>query len=846
MSINIPDSVTFIDSNVFSNCQMLLNINIPNSVTVLNYGLFNSCSSLTSVTFNQNIVRIESSSFGDSGIQNITIPNSTTFIANGAFANCISLTSFTIGTGLSVLNLEILLSATILTNIIIPNNVTSIADSAFNSCDSLTRVIFLGTTIPSIAENNFESNTNDTAYCLSGVDTTTLTMFTNIETVHLTDSDTVTIDSINYLLDSATNTASVVGYNTPPTSFSVPTTIYLLNSSGIFSAYNVTSISFNAFANCSSLTNVTINQNIVSIGSNAFANSGIRDIIIPNSTTYIDNLAFARCSSLTSFTIGTGLTNLNTSMLLNATSLTSIIIPDNVTSIGTGVFQGCANMTSVTIGTGVTNIGDNAFYFCNSLLHITIPDSVTSIGNGTFINCESMTSITIGVGVVTIGQFTFGQCIALTNIVIPDSVTNIGNSSFAVCTSLTSVLIGSGLKNIDTYMFFMCNILQTITIPDTVTNIGDSAFQGCSNMTTVTIGTGVTIIDDNAFSECTSLTSVSFLGSTIPVIGSNNFNTNTNDTVYVLPGVHTTSLSMFTYIVELTLIIDSLSYLLDYNTNTVIVDNCVNTPNNWICSIPYSITPYNNIEFIVISIGDNAFNGLTNLLSITIPNGVNSIGNGVFQNCSNMTTSIIGTGIITIDNNAFTGCNNLTSVTFSGTTIPTIGTNNFDTNVNDTAYCVSGVTNASTLTSYFRYIQVPISQVKYLVDFSGGYSSVVGYDGSSNSLTSIFIPSSVTLSGSNINYMVRRIETNAFNGCNLMETSSIASSVTSIGDNAFSECLSLTSVSFKGKNIPTIGTNNFTILGDTAYCVVGVTNAETLTAFFTNISIPSVVGVSFF
>ena len=68
-SYAIPNSVTEIGHNAFSNCSSLTSVSIPNSVTEIGYGAFSYCSSLTSVT----------------------IPNSVTVIGYSAFMNCSSL-----------------------------------------------------------------------------------------------------------------------------------------------------------------------------------------------------------------------------------------------------------------------------------------------------------------------------------------------------------------------------------------------------------------------------------------------------------------------------------------------------------------------------------------------------------------------------------------------------------------------------------------------------------------------------------------------------------------------------------------------------------------------------------
>jgi len=68
----------------------------------------------------------------------------------------------------------------------------------------------------------------------------------------------------------------------------------------------------------------------------------------------------------------------------------------------------------------------------------------------------------------------------------------------------------------------------------------------------------------------------------------------------------------------------------------------------------------------VISIGLCAFYGCSNLISITIPEGVTSIGSMAFAFCSGLTSLTIPDSVINIDMGAFGYCSNLTSITILG------------------------------------------------------------------------------------------------------------------------------------------------------------------------------------
>ena len=64
----------------------------------------------------------------------------------------------------------------------------------------------------------------------------------------------------------------------------------------------------------------------------------------------------------------------------------------------------------------------------------------------------------------------------------------------------------------------------------------------------------------------------------------------------------------------------------------------------------------------VTSIGDEAFNGISSLKSVQIPNSVTTIGNSAFENCSSLETLSLGENITKYGEKAFAGCPALTSI----------------------------------------------------------------------------------------------------------------------------------------------------------------------------------------
>ena len=65
----------------------------------------------------------------------------------------------------------------------------------------------------------------------------------------------------------------------------------------------------------------------------------------------------------------------------------------------------------------------------------------------------------------------------------------------------------------------------------------------------------------------------------------------------------------------------------------------------------------------VISIGEEAFRGCSELTSVTIPEGVTYIGWYAFYGCSELTSITIPEGVRWIGNEVFRGCSELTSIT---------------------------------------------------------------------------------------------------------------------------------------------------------------------------------------
>ena len=85
----IPDGVTSIGNQAFSDCGRISSIIIPNSVTTINSYAFCNCSMLNSVTIGNKVTDIGYRAFeGCCNLVSVTIPNSVTNIGSEAFEKC--------------------------------------------------------------------------------------------------------------------------------------------------------------------------------------------------------------------------------------------------------------------------------------------------------------------------------------------------------------------------------------------------------------------------------------------------------------------------------------------------------------------------------------------------------------------------------------------------------------------------------------------------------------------------------------------------------------------------------------------------------------------------------------
>jgi hypothetical protein len=464
-------------------------------------------------------------------------------------------------------------------------------------------------------------------------------------------------------------------------------------------------------------------------------------LVLPQTFVSLDGLYTYTINPINPNTVT--LTKCPTKTSIKDVSITNTVTDTNnviytVTSIRYSVFDGCRELTSLILPNTLTSIGINAFKSCEKLQSLILPNTVSSM---------------------SIENDAFNGCIALQSLILPNTVTSIGSAAFTSCNMLESLILPNSVESIGKNAFFGCNALRSLTLPQNLTSIEEQTFYNCFLLESLTLPTNLKTIGNNAFANCKVLLSIK------------------------LP--------------------DSVESIGDYAFNNCIKLESLTLPTN-LNTIGNNAFASNHLKSIILPdslmiIGDNVFKNCFALESLTLPKNLTSIGDFAFENCSALTDLILPDSLITIGTKAFYACNSLESVNipYNLTTIyiPNILDVITIKGIGDYAFTKQYNTLHKTIgyysKTYGKYI-IPdpdTTGLEFIDDkityiFSNGYATLTGCD-IKNSIISVKIPSTITITETNIDYTVRSIGDYAFSDCIALTSLILPDSVESIGENSF-------------------------------------------------------------
>ncbi len=760
----ISYSVTAIGPYAFYLCTGLTGtLNIRSAVNSIGVCAFTGCSFTGELIIPDNVTTIGSSAFSSNGITMLNVGNGVENIGSSAFSGCQNLAELTIGEG-----------------------VTYISGNAFWNCPQLTTVHF---------------NAINCTEMANWVDTYDEDDWENVHPVFSS--------SYNWVVPN--------------------------------------------------ITTVTIGENVQIIPGFAFKDCSniIGELTIPNSVTIIGGAPFYNCTGLTSLTLGSSLNSIYSWAFRNCSGVSSITILDNTpAALYSDAFLGINNGIPIYVPCGKASVyASSSFWdwrqFTNyqeqnmSSLSVTSNDEylgtteitqqatcsddaiVTAISNaGAFLNWtengevvstdnpysfeltsdRNLVANFVMVEVVE-GDFKYTLDLATGEASVKANNTSVTTSSFATSINYqgTDYLVTSIAKS----GFSDCTNITEMIIPNSIVTIGSGAFARC-RFTKVIIPSSVTTIGQQVFFNCIALKEVRFEdGDELITLGNNKYSDGIGGGLF-----------------------ENCPVEIAYIGRNIAVSNYHDSYNRPWTNAPFSRWWYNDyapLSEVIIGNGVtklcdyffNKCNAVASIVSCVQHPGAMNLGTEVFNQVPKSTCVLYVPENSTEEYQNTAQWSDFTNIqemqmgiiTFADANVKDICVNRWDTNgdgeINYTeaeAATVLGnaFKNNSTITT-FNELQY-FTRLTAIDDAFSGCSC----------LTSIVIPSSVTTIGNSAFYncislvqimvdtgnsvfdsrdncnAIIRTSTNALvKGCN---STIIPNSVTSIRENAFYNCIGLTSI----------------------------------------------------
>lgn len=524
------------------------------------------------------------------------------------------------------------------------------------------------------------------------------------------------------------------------------------------------------------------------------------------------------------------------SAFYNQPKLAKVTISSTVTEIPICLFKGCSVLSNVFIHGRLTKIPAYSFDGCN-LSTLNLSNSIEEIGDYAFRNNTALTTVSLGGNIKTIGGFAFYKT-SVSSINIPNNVTIIGESCFAENTKLEKVTIGTGCKELPTNVFSGCSALASVVLNDGLKTISDAAFANCKSLGSIsipgtvgTIGTTQTSGNDKLpFYNCTSLKSVKFEDGTLPLTlgvcyrdgydelqGCGLFYSCPLEEVYIGRNISYKKVG-YAY-----------GYSRDFSESPIRYGYSAfyNQPKLAKVTISSTVTEipaylfYKNASLTLTSlpkvkkigasafqdcsklttlnlghelqvVGNDAFNGCSNVTKLTFPDATTTIGARAFQNCSSVTEVTVGKELKTIGASAFLNCKSFTALLLPDE-FTTMGESAFEDCIKLTVAKLGKSLTAVPARAFKNCIALSEMRVPATAKSIGDEAFYNDY-----TLAVVSMKEGLKTIGERVFY----------NNRGILEFS-IPGTVTSIGQNSFYGCTNTSVMSFEdGEGVLTIDTKN--------------------------------------
>ena len=341
----------------------------------------------------------------------------------------------------------------------------------------------------------------------------------------------------------------------------------------------------------------------------------------------------------------------------------NVIIEDGVTYIDENTFINCSLLEKVEISSSVQEIGSSAFNNCISINDIKLSDGLKQIDYYAFNNCCNIKKLYIPETVEKIEMYAFNECARLEEINIPSKITELKTGLFSGCRGLKKFLIPDTVTKISGKTFYGYENLEFINIPRSVQIIDcnlshdfDSNVNGKYTLNAPFVGTTEFLkiyVEDkeNVVNWPQYWNSVNVDSKGVVTYNNNIF--------------YGCSFNEYT------------NLIMNDNKDNNVFDNISSLQIPEYSFYNNSVVTEIIIPEGVESIGKSAFEGCKNLRKIVLPSSLKKIGDSAFKNCSSLESMTIPNGVEIINAETFSGCTELNNIDFPDSLISINGTRLF-------------------------------------------------------------------------------------------------------------------------------------------------------------------------
>lgn len=820
--LHLSSTMHTIGRGAFVNCAQLKDVAFPPSMRLLDQDCFNGCLSFEHLVLPAG-AEIKTQAFGSTSLSSITWPGQPMgAIERQPFGTGQPYTSMTIPAWMKDIPEGLCHGCQKLTSLTIEEGVENIGVQAFYDCHALPSLTFPSTLKLINSHAFYQSNALKEVTFNDGLEVIGPYAFNRSGVLSLSFPASVNALGINAF--SEDNALTTVVFPDNSQLKLIPANCF--NGDGALTSFilpdQLEEIGESAFYNCRTLVGPAFPQTLKKIGPTAFFNNQQYGPLTLFAGMEIANQAF-RQAGVTSITFPEEPCKFGSFVFDQNPHISSITFPQWMTSIPEGFCRQWAKLTTISLGDNVERIGDEAFNSCPKLHDVNFQPSITYIGKKAFSTCNSTNPpfgvVTLYEGVeiadnafekatitelrfegcadfqkdvfnqvTTIASITFPECMTeipdgfcrswrnLTEVNFPSTLEKIGKNAFQECSKL-GVLDLSGCANL-TFIgenAYNSSSIISITWPDQAIELGPNCFYMCKGLTSVTIPSTLNFIPSNCFSECTNLKEV----------------------IWEDRESHDTDLTISDHAFH------------NSGITALHLPSANITFGNYCFSLCKQLTEI-NFGDANITLGNNDFENCTALPAVSIPPSVTAIPNGCFDGCTALSSLDMGENVTQIGNTAFRYCA-LSSLEWSPE-ISTLGSNSFEKNpfvsldIPGTIavlpqYCFANCAELRTLTLNDGLLQIASRAFANCTKLEK-----VEIPGTCRKLEDCFRECS-GLTEAIFNDGVEDIGNNSFYKTGLVHLV-LPQSVKRLGDHSFRECLSLVDVVSNGVNI-TISNNAF-------------------------------------